>query len=256
LSWHGLNEWQQWVLGVGASLIAALMGWLWKKLWKSPKQQPENTRMHRTASPTIAQHFQPTINIHAAEPPQKKDLLKTGNPIVFPRFEFKGTREKQVFISPYARRGITDPHDDEETEKSVQALVLRFENVSRDGIAKRAMDVVAKMSFRSANGVTEQAVDYGIWLNSPCNCTDMEVGDTRELVLICVMDGKLFSFDDRRELNHDFQSPWSWLDDNRIVDGLENVEVRLIDRRVGATQTFKFRIWRTGIRLYSSEQRS
>jgi hypothetical protein len=129
----------------------------------------------------------------------------------------------------------------EEFNHSIRALVLRFENAPDDGTTARAIDVIAKLLFRSSSGVTEQAVDYGVWVNSPCNCTDMDVGDTRELVLICAMEGKLLTFDDRREANHSFYSEWSWLH-SRPVDGLESVEIRLIDQRTGATRTFTFRI--------------
>ena len=73
----------------------------------------------------------------------------------------------------------------------------------------------------------------------------MEVGDTRELVLICVKDTGLVSFEDRREGNHKFDARWTWLDD-RAVDGLESVEIRLIDRKTRIAATFKLRIWYQG----------
>jgi hypothetical protein len=73
----------------------------------------------------------------------------------------------------------------------------------------------------------------------------MDVGDTREFVLICVMDNGLVSFEDRREDNYNFDSKWMWLDE-RPVDGLESVEIRLIDRKTKVAKTFMFRVWYDG----------
>lgn len=109
------------------------------------------------------------------------------------------------------------------------------------------MDVVAKLSFRSADRVTEQAIDYGVWLDSPINCTDMEVGDTREL-LICIAGDNLLALDDPRDINHGYHEEGAWID-IRNTNGLEFVEIRLVDRRTATTQTFNFRIWRAGIRF-------
>lgn len=138
----------------------------------------------------MAQAFQPTINIHAIPESihvaQQPNLLSEQKaPAAAPRFEYKGAREKDLFISPYARSGISDPHDSDERAHSLQCLILRFENTVHANAA-RAIEVIAQISFRSADTVREQSIGYGVWVNSPCNCTDMDVGDTRELVLICV----------------------------------------------------------------------
>jgi hypothetical protein len=236
-----------WVLGIGGSLVATGIAWLIRTLLGRRKKQAAAAPVQQDVSPVMTQTFQPIVNIHPSislEPPptpRRAGLDTDEPPSRLPRFEFKGSREKPVYISPDALSGITDPHDAKEWEKSIKALLLRFENTSSGGANARAMDVIAKMSFRSLNGVTEQSIDYGVWLNSPCDCTDMDVGDTRELVIICVSDGTLSSFDDRRQGSHTFHSEWSWLDE-RPVDGLEAVEIRIIDRRTGASQEFALRI--------------
>ena len=186
MSWHGLDEWQQWALGIGCGLATALLLWFGKKLF-FPKRGVGHSTAHtiqQNASPVMTQNFNPVINVHPPEAAAVKTAVQNTKAIAAPHFEYKGCRERPVLISPHARCGITKPRDSEEQENSNQALVFMFENVPSEGRDTRALDVVAKLSFRSADHVTEQAIDYGVWLNSPANCTDMDVGDTREL-LIC-----------------------------------------------------------------------
>jgi len=244
LNWQGLDQWQQWALGIGGSLGAACIVWLCTRLFGNRKRIGSSATVQ---SPILTQNFQPVINVHTSvvgsvEPVKQKlkDRDEGSRTKPLPHFQYRGHREKPVFINPYARFGIHDPRDSKEIEGATEALVLRFENEPRGTMTARAMDVVAKISFRSSRGNREE-IDYGIWLNSPCDCTDMEVGDTRELMLIAVMDGKLSGFDDRREENHDYDSEWSWLAD-REIDDLASVEVRLIDRRTAATRKFSFQI--------------
>ena len=167
-----------------------------------------------------------------------------------PNLQYVTSKEKRVFVSPLARDGVCDPRNIEEHEKSLQALVLKFENkIQGDRKIARAMNVIAKIRFRSTVGDRERVIDYGVWLNSPCNSTDMGTGDTRELLLMCVMDdGSLESFEDRREGSHQFQDEFSYIDIG-CVDGLEVVEITLIDRNSQAILNCKFRVWRDGIRF-------
>ena len=241
LNWHGLDAWPQWVLGVGGSLVAAFIIWLLRRLFGSD-QKTDGVTVEQNASPTI----NVPITINGLSNTESYNLAATavpkklGNPKRGPHFVYKGYRVKPVFINSYAQHGITDPHDTSEYERAIQALIFRFENAPHD-IGARAINVIAKILFRSVKGTSEEAVGYGVWLNSPCNCTEMEIGDTRELVLICQLEDKLLSIDDRRESNHHFHSEWSWMD-TRPVDGLEIAEIRLIETQSGATKTFNFHI--------------
>jgi hypothetical protein len=61
LSWQGLDQWQQWALGIGCSLVAAFLIWLYKRL--------KGQTVGQNASPTMTQNFQPVINIHPAPAP-------------------------------------------------------------------------------------------------------------------------------------------------------------------------------------------
>jgi hypothetical protein len=62
LNWHGLDQWQQWALGIGASLVAALICWLCTRLFGSHKGTARKVTT-QNASPVMTQTFQPTINI-------------------------------------------------------------------------------------------------------------------------------------------------------------------------------------------------
>jgi pyrimidine deaminase RibD-like protein len=166
-----------------------------------------------------------------------------------PNLQYVTSKEKRVFVSRFAFAGISDPRDQKEREKSLQALVLKFENrpLANRQIA-RASNVIAQIRFKSTDGTRQRVIDYGVWLNSSRNSTDMEVGDTRELVLISVMDGKLVAFEDRREENHSFHDEFSYIEDGD-VSGLEMVEVTLIDKKTQTTLNCKFRVWREGARF-------
>jgi hypothetical protein len=170
-----------------------------------------------------------------------------------PNLEYAGSREKRVFVSPLAQDGICDPRTSEEHENSLQALILKFENkVLSDRKIARAMNVIAKVRFESPDRIRQRAIDYGVWLNSPCNSTDIGIGDTCELVLMCVMDGNLVTFGDRRSDNR-FHSGFSYIDDGD-VDDMEMVEVALIDQHAQATLNCKLRVWRQGASFCIAER--
>ena len=74
--WQGLAEWQQWTLGIGCSLAAAFIVWLFKKFFGRTTGTERAVIIQQNASPVVTQHFQPTINIHApgaAAPPPPPD---------------------------------------------------------------------------------------------------------------------------------------------------------------------------------------
>jgi hypothetical protein len=111
-----------WAVTIGGGIAVALLIWLGKRVFGIPGKR-EGTRklIQQTASPVVTQTFQPTINIHSpvattaqtiSQTRHKKGTLGEGEPALpLPRFEYRGPREKDVFVSPSARSGITDPHD-------------------------------------------------------------------------------------------------------------------------------------------------
>lgn len=137
---------------------------------------------------------------------KKPEPLRTERP--HPNLVYAGAKRKNIFVSPWQRERICDPGTEEERSNSIHALVLKLENrIPPDGhkIAP-AMNVIAKLKFRHKNGATERDIDYGVWLNSPSNTTDIGIGDTRELVLVFVVNNKLETFEDRRSDNRYFDS--------------------------------------------------
>jgi hypothetical protein len=119
--------------------------------------------------------------------------------------------------------------------------VFEFENTPSDN-ADEATDVIAKIRFRSLDDKTEEQIPYGVWLNATLNSVDMGIGDTRELVVLCVnSDRKLCAFSDRRSVGHGFHSAWSWFD-THIVEGMESVEIRILDQKTGTVKKFVRRV--------------
>jgi hypothetical protein len=260
LNWKGLAEWQQWTLGIGCSLAAALIAWLSGRLFWQKREAGKRTiaDVQQNASPVMTQNyqpsFQPTINIQAptpAAPPTAPQVARAAPPISaqarVPNLTYAGWGETRVFISPDPRRGVSEPRTDHEGEQALdRALFLKFENALIPGQSiGSAMNVIAKLRFVASNRVFERAVDYGIWLASPCGSTTIDPGDTRKLLIKCI-DGHAFvTFEDRRAQGH-FATGSQYLD-SMPVDGLELVEVTLVDKITQTVAKFQFRIrWDRG----------
>ena len=172
-----------------------------------------------------------------------------------PNLVYAGGRRKLVFISPSQSEGICDPRTEEQRGNSVEAFLLRFENRGAGSNRKigRALNVIAKMKFRHKNGVTERDIDYGVWLNSPCNSTDFGIGDTCELVLMCVLDDRLVTFEDRRSGNLVFgPEGFTYIQEGNVQD-FERVDITLIDQSSQASLVIRLKVWRKGSSFYSSE---
>ncbi len=61
MSWQGLDQWQQWVLGIGGSLAASALIWFFTRLFR--KQKEANSSI--TVSQNAASIGKQTINIHS-----------------------------------------------------------------------------------------------------------------------------------------------------------------------------------------------
>lgn len=164
-----------------------------------------------------------------------------------PNFVFVGGKRKTVFINPVAREGFCDACTEEELEKTVDTFVLKFENRKPENHRKigRAPNVIAKMTFHHKNGVTGRDIDYGVWLNSSCNSTDFGVGDTRELVLACDLNGRSVTFEDRRTDSRYFPHGFGYFDSPEI-EGYDRVDITLIDQNSQVSLHIKLKFWRTG----------
>jgi hypothetical protein len=172
-------------------------------------------------------------DIAASGASPKSEQTKTS---VEPNVVYDGSEQRQVFIGPWEFQGIADPKSEDEREKAVPALLMRFENcVLRDRKIARARSVIAKLKFLSPNGasVSERSVDYGVWLNARSNGTSMEPGDTQSLVLMCFVNDQLLSFRDLRVENSHFSEGFGYLAD-LDVSKFDRVEITIIDQ---ASQT-------------------
>jgi hypothetical protein len=259
------DNWKILFDGIGGAAAVTLVGYAFKQWLKSRQQKSGNeanlkgvdslivnspvaSGTHNSQmvnSPII--HNAHNVHIGSATQAPNKEAPATAKVAPRPNIEFVGSQGKTVFVSPLAVDGIYDPKNEDERKKAVQALILKFENkVASDRTILAARNVIAKITFHSQDGTRHQSINYGVWLNSPCNSTTLGIGDTQELVLICAIEGLLVTFEDRRSDGHNFYDGFSYVRD-AILDGLEIVEITVIDK---GTQSFlhcKFKVWRDGL---------
>jgi hypothetical protein len=157
-----------------------------------------------------------------------------------PNFTLVGTREKQVTIHKFASAGITDVRDLNEVKESIPAFVFQIENSPGEGVGE-ALNVIATIIFRSMDGSLEERIQYGVWLNANCNSVSMDIGDSRELIVVCGVAGSVSAINDRRSPGHECHAEWGWLE-RRPVGALESVEIRILDQRTGCMKKFSRRV--------------
>jgi len=231
--------------------ISALLAWL-----QFRKKEPSTTSLEhsRVQHSAIISGSNNEVHIgHATSPVVSTEPPKTERTV--PNLVYAGARRKDIFVSPSPQNGICDPSTQKERETAIHALVLKFENriVAGDRKIARALNVIAKLKFRHKNGVTERHISYGVWLNSSCNSTDIGIGDTRELVLLAVIENKFVTFEDRRVDNRSFGSEGFLYLEDGDVEGYELVDVTLIDQPSQATLSITLKVWRQGESICTSE---
>ena len=249
---HWFSQNYQWVFsGIGVLIVAIIVQRLTsrKESKHESKSTTEITRSALDHSPVATQTFHADqIHIgHAVATPPVIRAMKSKQER--PNLEYAGSRRKDVFVSPWPANGICDPITEEQRKTAVHALVVKFENrvsVGGERITD-ALNVIAKLKFRHKNGATERDIDYGVWLNSPVNCTDVGIGDTRELVLLCDLDGEFMTFEDRRTDNRDkfYAEGFSYIEHFELT-GYDRVDITLIDQSTQATASVKLKFWREG----------
>jgi len=160
-----------------------------------------------------------------------------------PKFEFVGIGyPRAVYISQFHRIGVIEPTTRDQEEAAVSALTLRFRNVpSRN--AARAINVVAQVRFSSKDRAKHRDVDYGVWLNTPCDCIGMEVGDTHELVLLLLDGTDPFCL---RDLRHNINREYEEYFKMDHVEWFHHVDVTLIDQISHASNHWSLQIWHDG----------
>jgi len=232
------------ILGVAFAAVGVVLAWLQLR-----KKEPRTTSLAHSPVERSAiisgSHNQVHINTGV---PSAAKAETAKPPRVSPNLVYVGAKRRPIYVSEWPREGICDPRSQEQRNHSFDALVLRFENrVASDRKIARALNVIAKLKFLHKNGATFREVDYGVWLNSPCNSTDIGIGDTRELVLLGVLDDQVVTFEDKRiDGTLDFSAaPFSYLESPGI-EGYDRVEIVLIDQNTQASLTTKVKFWRQG----------
>jgi hypothetical protein len=244
------NPWAQTIVG---GVAVAFIGWLFKRFFRKPgteKSPPGNVVQH--ASPVVTQTFNPTINIRqpATASPRTASiatLATIGAPEKkAPNLAYAGCKQIAIYISPDPKRGISEPHTHDEFEQAIgQALIFKFENTPIPGqTVGRAMNVVAKLRFKSATRGTERVLDYGMWLDSPCESKGIEPGDTRRLLVMIRKDSRLITFVDKRGHGRFQYGSIYW--EPQPVDDLASLDLTLIERNTQTAVKFAFRVWWDG----------
>jgi hypothetical protein len=168
----------------------------------------------------------------------------TERPVRRPHFRFTGLGYKALFINPSPREGIGEPTTDEQETESVMGVTLSFTNMAvDDGSSKRAINVVARIRFYSDNWSKSRDILYGVWLNSPCNSTEMEIGAVEELLLILVNGSDYCALRDLRvDINKQYQNYFTLED----VAWVSHVRVKLTDQISATSEVFSLRVWYDG----------
>jgi hypothetical protein len=249
--------------GIAGTAVVALVGWLLKSLWKPAPQIEAKIEKSRLAESAVATGSNNTQHLNSHNLSVTLPFLPSGAP---GRERYDEWRELtnelheafvQIgYVSPFASEGFSDPRTEDQRSKSLEAFVLKFENRKSDSDRKlgRALHLIAKMKFHHKNGVTARDIDYGVWLNSPCNSTDMGIGDTRELVLMAVLGDGLVTFEDRRIDNRDFADDEGFgYVDFPDIEGYGRVDITLIDQNSQASLSTNLKFWREGANFSTSE---
>jgi len=126
LNWQGLDQWQQWALGIGGSLLAACFSWFCKRLFGTRKKTDQGITIQQNASPTVTQTFQPTIHIHptVAVPGQDTDTALR---------EFVGRSEKEADSHLHKLRTESEFQNVQELWRRIVALKNSFWDIPKAG---------------------------------------------------------------------------------------------------------------------------
>jgi hypothetical protein len=190
---------------------------------------------------------------HPKEPPKPVATKPNGTR---PNLNYCGFRKTDVFISPWAFAGIQEPTSTDEMKNAIPALLLKFENdLWPDNSGKKALNVLAQAVYRSASGSLLR-IDYAPWLSAGIRFETIDIGDTRELVLLVMNEARgegnleCLVFNDRRDLNEHFPEPFSWFRNETIID-LLSAQVTIVEVNTKSKYVFDFDItvWGDGFNV-------
>jgi hypothetical protein len=162
---------------------------------------------------------------------------------VRPNINYCGFRRVNVFVSPWPFIGVREPTDDEEFDHAMRGVVIKFENdLWLDGNGSRAINVLAKVVYRFATE-PDVRLDYAVWLGAGIRFETLDIGDTRELLLILHSktedrSPELSVLNDNRDINDHFPSKFTWFRFENIAQP-ESIQVTLIERQSRAKYVFE-----------------
>jgi hypothetical protein len=243
--------------GAGVAVVVFVLEWLRRRFSSKAKEKTATFAAHGSSvtnpqtaggDGNIQNVFAPVLNL-GPQPNSALASTKTADalpePEPLPNLIFVEAAEKKIIVSAWPDEGFHDFRTSTGTDRFVDGLIFKFENKTVPGLRiKRAMDVIAQLRFRSENNVTRKRIPYGVWLKSRSWGTSFEVGDTCELVVVCIVQNEMLTFEDRRDGRY-FGEAFTYFEEFN-VDWFQIVEVTLIDRATQFTKKDKFKIWRDG----------
>lgn len=166
-----------------------------------------------------------TVNINLPSSPakQEKKIPRRSHLV------YRGFMPQEIYICGWAGTGFTDRMNTVDS-RAARAFIIKFENeYAQDGM--QSGKVIAQLVYHLASGVKHR-VDYGLWLNSPLRFLNMEVGETRSLVLFYEMRDRLVAPEDRRDGDLYFPDLFGYFRQTDISD-LVSVDVTVLDQLHG-----------------------
>ena len=151
-----------------------------------------------------------------------------------------------MFVSPWACIGVREPAGQEEFQNAIPGIALKFENdIWPDGSGGRAMNVLAQIVYHFVEKPNLR-IDYGVWLGARIRYETLNIGDTRELLLVLQPKSRendddvgLTALNDNRDLNDHFDAGFTWF---RFEDISlpQSVQVTVIEQHSKSKYVFEF----------------
>ncbi len=163
-----------------------------------------------------------------------------------PNIKYVGFRRINAFVSPWSVIGIREPTDDDEFNQAIRGLIIKFENdLWTDGNGSRAMNVLAKAVYRFSN-TPELRIDYAVWLGAQIRFETLNIGDTRELLLILHSKNEggipdMSALNDNRDLNDHFPNRFTWFRFENIEQP-KSIQITIIEQQSRAKYIFEFEV--------------
>ena len=213
-------------------LIALSLVFAARRLWKAWRQFTRRSKVDLSAPPETQ-----TTQIAGSDDalsPHKATVARR------PDFKFKGLEYKALFVSPDYQQGMIEPTTEGQESHSVMGLTLSFTNNANEDCSECAVNVVAQIRFYSDDWSRSVDIATGVWLNSPCSSTTMEIGGIAELVLIMAKRPDYCAIGDLRlDINKQYPQ-YFMLED---VAWFSHVRVKLTDQISGTSTAISLRVW-------------